>query len=390
MNEQPPPSDAGSAADVIRAEIREQGSIPFARFMELALYHPVHGYYERRRAATGRRGDYYTSVCVGSVFGELLAARFSEWLTGLGEARGSIVEAGAHDGRLAADILGFLARWRPEVWARTDYWILEPSPRRRRWQQETLAGYGGRVRWVDGVERLGPQAVTGVIFANELLDAFPVHRLGWDAARRAWFEWHVGWTGERFGWEPGAETGARVEATGPVRAGPPSGAQLVERLTADCASLTEMAGALPDGFTIEVAPQAADWWRAAARALRTGHLLTFDYGFTHADRFEAARPAGTLRAYHEHRLVEDVLDRPGEQDLTAHVDFSALEAAGQAEGLQTERLTSQERFLMDALARLAQSGGSFPPWTPARQRQFQSLVHPDLMGRVFRVLVQRR
>src|SRR5215471_2435967 len=125
---------------VIREEIRKCGVIPFARFMELALYCPETGYYKKNRDNVGRRGDFITSVSAGSLFGELLAFQFAEWL---GEMRSAecgmrIVEAGAHDGKLAADILRWLEKFRPELFSRIEYWILEPSPVRRQWQQRTL------------------------------------------------------------------------------------------------------------------------------------------------------------------------------------------------------------------------------------------------------------
>ena len=113
----------------IRQAIPAGGAIPFARFMELALYHPDAGYYEREATNVGRGGDFFTSVSVGSVFGELLAHRFAGWLEALPGA-GQLVEAGAHDGRLAADVLGWFQRWRPALFTRLEYWIMEPSPRR--------------------------------------------------------------------------------------------------------------------------------------------------------------------------------------------------------------------------------------------------------------------
>ena len=129
--------------------MRSRGAIPFSRFMELALYCPEYGFYEAERDITGRRGDFYTSVSVGPLFGELLGYQFCEWLKASGgdSAVPRLVEAGAHDGQLAADILGWTRERRPEVFSRLEYWILEPSVRRRAAQERRLGDYRGKVLW---------------------------------------------------------------------------------------------------------------------------------------------------------------------------------------------------------------------------------------------------
>src|SRR5580658_7725524 len=126
--------------EIIRAEAAKSGVMPFARFMELALYCPIHGYYEAQRDSVGRRGDFYTSVSTGELFGELLAFQFAGWLEGLRMADGGwrIVEGGAHDGKLAKDILNWLRLNRPKLFGQIEYYIIEPSERRREWQRETL------------------------------------------------------------------------------------------------------------------------------------------------------------------------------------------------------------------------------------------------------------
>ena len=193
---------------ILHEEIARTGPLPCARFMEVALYHPEHGYYECDRSVVGQRGDFYTSVSVGEPFGQLLAFQFAEWLDELGtrnaergmaDASLQIVEAGAHDGQLAEDVLLWLQRRRPELFGRVEYWILDPSARRQAWQRERLSMFGSRVKWFANwgeVQQAG--GVTGVIFGNELLDAFPVHRLAWNAAEQRWFEWGVRSMGERF------------------------------------------------------------------------------------------------------------------------------------------------------------------------------------------------
>ena len=175
----------------IREEISQSGLISFARFMELALYCPETGYYEKKKDNVGRQGDFITSVSVGSLFGELLAFQFAEWLTNLPGERIQIVEAGAHDGKLATDVLCWLAKHRPTLFQRVEYVILEPSARRRVWQEEHLREFGQKVRWLDTTLESHVSEFNGIVFANELLDALPVRRIGWSAAKRNWFEWGV-------------------------------------------------------------------------------------------------------------------------------------------------------------------------------------------------------
>lgn len=382
---------------VIRHEISVSGAIPFTRFMELALYHPEHGYYEGAGRLIGRRGDYFTSVSVGSLFGDLLAFQFAEWLEeelklqspesepGGSARRFQLVEAGAHNGRLAADILAWLRRHRPELLARIEYWIVEPSPRRRDWQKETLTGFAGKVRWLSALPTAGAaphfQSIRGVIFANELLDALPVHRLGWDARARRWFEWGVGVQQDRLVWQQLAAISGAVQRE-PLASLP--GCARLEDLP------PELLAVLPDGFTVEVCPRAVEWWRTAARALERGWLVTVDYGLTAEEFFRPERTGGTARAYCQHRSSVDLLDRPGEQDLTAHVNFAALQAVGEAAGLRTQGIFAQGQFLAHSLRQAAESGPSLGDWTPERTRQLQTLLHPDHLGRAFRVLVQTR
>jgi SAM-dependent MidA family methyltransferase len=361
--------------EIIGKQVTRQGAIPFETFMELALYCPELGYYERPTASIGRRGDFITSVSIGSVFGELLAFQFADWLESI-PGRVQLVEAGAHDGRLAGDVLEHLRAFRPEIFARTELWLVEPSPKRRAAQAATLAAFGEHVRWFNGWEEL-PQRVSGVIFSNELLDAFPVRRLGWDAQRRAWFEWGVTLENGRFTW---AKMGPANDSAAPLELLREGGVELTDALL----------DVLPDSFTVECCPQALAWWRTAARALARGRLITIDYGLEALDFLKPERARGTLLAYANQHLADDPLASPGEQDLTAHVNFTAVRAAGEVEGLATESCDLQTRFLTRIAERTWNGTVRFESWTPARLRQFQTLTHPEHLGRPFRVLVQNR
>jgi SAM-dependent MidA family methyltransferase len=147
---------------------------------------------------------------------------------------------------------------------------------------------------------------------------------------------------------------------------------------------------LPEGFTIEVSPAAQQWWRQAAMALESGKLVAIDYGQTADELLLPERKEGTLRAYYRHRASSDVLARPGEQDITAHVNFTAIRTAGESAGLKTERYETQAQFLTDIAAQAWREEGSSGEWTRERRRQFQTLTHPEHLGRSFRVLVQSR
>jgi SAM-dependent MidA family methyltransferase len=361
--------------DIIRREIEARGPLPLARFMELALYHPLHGYYERAPSRVGRRGDYVTSVSVGPLFGELLASQFALWLDAF-HGPCQVVEAGAHDGRLAHDILTSLHRRDPRMARNVAYWIIEPSARRRAWQAATLEPWHPNVAWFPALDAC-PHPVTGVIFANELLDALPLHRIAWDRARRAWVELRVGLQPDtRLGW-------IRV----------PSSTRAIDHapLPSQFPPVPEpLAGVLPDGFVTEVSPAAIAWWRLAAARLSSGRLVTIDYGLESAEFLVPGRAAGTLRAYHEHRLSVDPLAHAGEQDLTAHVDFGALQRAGEELGLETEFDCSQEAFLTQVARALWNDAGEDRGWDAKQRRQFTTLTHPDHFGRAFRVLAQRR
>ena len=365
--------------EIIRREIGQCGALPFACFMELALYCPKHGYYETKKDNPGRRGDFYTSVGVGEVFGQLLASQFAEWLEELRNAeRGAgIVEAGAHDGRLTGDILGWLQANRPELFEQMEYWIIEPSAVRREWQKETLADFAPRVRWLSRFNDSIRLRFNGVIFSNELLDAMPVHRFGWDAKNRKWFEWGVTLNGEKYVW-------AKISA--------PHSALCTPQLDLPSTILhlpSSLLESLPDGYTIEVCPAAESWWREAANFVGCGKLMTIDYGLTADELFSPGRLNGTLRAYHRHQVSSDLLANVGEQDLTAHVNFSVIQAAGESAGLKTESCQTQAQFLTGILAK-ASKNNLLGNWTAAQARQFQTLTHPEHLGRAFRVLVQSR
>jgi SAM-dependent MidA family methyltransferase len=362
---------------IIADEIRQNGPISMGRFMQLALYCPVYGYYERRADTVGRQGDFQTSVTVGPMFGELLAARFAGWLDALkrhGAARVHVVEAGGHTGQLAMDILGWMARARPELYDSLDYHLLEPSEARRSWQAATAKAHGHRIRWSSGFDSLHRAigGVHGVIFSNEMLDALPTDRFLWDESQQVWVTGLVAERDGQFRWIRGREANAAARAV------------LKQMAPA------EVCGMLPDGYAVDYSAEAIQWWLDAAANLNRGRLLTLDYGYGSAGAVVPERTEGTLRGYRRHQLADDVLSDPGRQDITAHVHFDELRKTGEGAGMRTEFLGSQERFLVRAMEELTGVGHACGTLGADRLRQFKTLIHPDHFGHAFQVLLQAR
>lgn len=375
---------------LIKQEADRYGVLSFARFMELALYTPGLGFYERSEKVIGRCGDFFTSVSVGQLFGELLACQFSDWIEKNAFKKPAIVESGAHDGQLAKDVLVGLESTAESVFSELEYWIVEPSDTRKAWQHETLKNYAEKVRWVHSWTELSSfrdsegHPLEGVLFCNELLDAMPVHRLQWSKASNEWQELGVtcGGGGLQLHQMPFSEEIRRFGET-------------TEWLTQNGDALLFWPGipkplldALPDGFVTDVCPAALKWWQTAAKALNRGWLLTLDYGLFAEEFFTPRRAEGTVRGYQNHRFTDDVLATPGGQDITASVNFSAIERAGVSAGLKTGQLESQSRFLTKIASDLWSQKKS--PFSPEQIRQFQTLTHPNHMGRAFKVLVQSR
>jgi SAM-dependent MidA family methyltransferase len=383
--------------------------------MRLALYCPVYGYYEKEEDKIGRKGDFYTSVSVGNLFGELLAFQFADWLAACqSETRPvQIVEAGAHRGHLARDILIWLREHRPNLFQRLQYAIVEPSAVRQKWQSATLSEFAGKVIWLSRIMDHA-SGFKGIIFANELLDSMPVRRFGWNAQKKEWFEWGVTLSDGKLAWTSFVNTlgetspdcsSRRKEAL--IDPGPMQQSKM-EPPYAGCYEVCEgpgqrsrktisspferdqnLAAVLPNGFIFESCPEAEAWWQDAARALERGKLMTIDYGLTADELISPERKDGTLRGYYRHHATSELLAHPGKQDLTAHVNFSALIEIGEANGLNTEKFETQSQFLTK-IAMEAWIGESAHQPNASRARQFQTLTHPEHLGRSFRVLVQSR
>ena len=307
---------------VIVSRIRDRGPMTVADFMELALYHPDYGYYSRSIQRSGRDGDFFTSVDVGPLFGELIAAQLDEmWalLSSEGAAHFDLVEAGAGNGRLTRDILDAARRQYPDLYAHARVTLVERGAAARAAQASTLREHADRL--ADSRPDL-PAAITGVILANELLDALPVRV--------------VTMTAEGLRETLIAERdGTLVEIDAPLSA--PS----IDEYFARCGV------ALAPGARAEVGLEATAWVTAAGAALDRGFLLLFDYGHEARELFSPTHAAGTLMAYRAHTAgARHWLSEPGDSDLTAHVNLTAIRAAAEAAGLVTLRLLDQTYFLL--------------------------------------------
>jgi SAM-dependent MidA family methyltransferase len=351
-----------SLAALLRERIRAGGgSISFADFMDVALYAPGHGYYASERAQIGRAGDFFTSVSVGPIFGELFAEQIVEVWETMGRPVGFMVaEAGANDGRLAHDILTWIRRERPDCAAVLTYWIDEPLAILQARQAARLGAFGDQVQWGR------PEKIMGVFLANELLDALPFLRVRWTGTQ--WVEMVVG--ASEVGWE----WRERKIDDREIRA-----------------FLAALPGPLVPGYTTEVAPAVSHYVADVTARLAHGVAFWIDYGFARTDYYLPERTNGTLRCYRAHRASDDPLAEPGEADITAHVDFSRVAEAARRAGGDVVGWVDQGRCLTGmAHRRLLASESSGPPLDAAWKRQFQTLTHPGQMGRSFHVMIVAR
>jgi SAM-dependent MidA family methyltransferase len=362
----------------IRARLEREGRMTFRDFMEMALYHPRHGYYRSPREKMGRAGDYLTSPEVHPVFGHMVGRQLAEMWQVMGSPpRFDLLEMGAGNGLLARDILRWAQRLHPAFLEALTYRIAETSPalvERQRHTLEALALAEGKATWEAG-EAPVTGSVSGCLFSNELVDSFPVHRVAVEGGEL--LEVYVVWREGRFQEE----------------LGPPS--------TPELAAYFERLGLLPgEGCRAEVNLAALAWMRQVAAALARGFVLTFDYGHEARDLYAPWRRDGTLLCFYRHNPSPDPYARVGKQDMTAHVDFTSLVAAGQRHGLEPLGITTQSRFLAalgigEALARLpggqAAAAGTELPLEEyyARRRAVSELLDPAGLGRI-RVLVQAK
>jgi len=345
--------------DLIHTRIHERGPLTVAAFMDLALYHPEFGYYARSPRRSGAAGDFVTSVDLGPLFGELLAAQIAEMASLLGSPTSpfTLVEAGAGDGRLSHAMLRGLKKVTPHVCSRTHLHLVERSAAAREAQHAVLTAWTGQAIGSDQL----PDEFEGVIVANELLDAMPVHQVV--MRETGLVETYVDADGERL----------------VTREGPLSSDALRSRASSTGTTLAA-------GSRAEISLAAADWVRDAASRMQRGFMLLVDYGNEAARLFGAGSEAGTLTTYRRHHQGSGAdgtpwLDNPGEQDITAHVDFTSIRHAAAEQGCTSLGLMDQTYFLM------ALAGPRLESFDDAERLAFKSLVLPGGLGSTMKVLV---
>ncbi len=352
---------------ILLQRIRTHGPITFADFMRECLYHPQFGYYSRPQHS--RFADYYTSVDVHPIFARLLARQLAEMWRILGAPPDFlVVEAAAATGKLAAQFLDFASRQLPDFFSALRYVAVEPSAARRAAHQAALQSHIAAGRF-SSASALPPRVPAGCIFSNELLDALPVHRV--ICLRGQLHEIYVSAQGQTL----------RLQ-TGPLSS--PEIAAYFERQSVS----------LREGQQAEAGLEACRWIETAGQALERGFLLTIDYGHEASELFSERHNRGTVLAYSRHTVTEDLLRSPGEQDLTAHVNFTALDVWGKKSGLRRSGLVTQTRFLAalgrpNLFADLCDPGATAVETIRARLL-LKTLLSPEGMGETFRVLIQHK
>jgi SAM-dependent MidA family methyltransferase len=369
--------------------IRERGPLTVAAFMDVALYDPSLGYYARAAQRSGRAGDFFTSVDVGPLFGELLETQIAE-MAGILEARSpkpeapspfDLVEAGAGNGRLSADILRAARRRDPRLYDRTQLHLTEASASARAAQHMTLAGGPGGHDVADRLVSSGdslPSSFEGVLIANELLDALPVHQVVMRAGglREVYVD---------------VSDGRLITREGPLST--PALAGYLDRLGV----------VLEPGWRVEINLRALEWIRNVARRLRRGFVILIDYGHEARELYSATHATGTLTTFVRHTLAGPEsspgspawLGNPGEQDITAHVDFTSVRAAAEAESLTTLGFLDQTYFLL-ALANLENPANLAPlanlenPENLKQRLALKTLLMPGGLGSTHKVMISSR
>lgn len=355
---------------IIRERIRQSGRISFCDYMAACLYEPEQGYYTSPGRKVGTAGDFYTSITVHAAFGRVIAREIACMWRSMGEpARFDLMEVGAGHGRLACDIMDFLAEREPACYAASQLTLVEQEPSLAEAQASLLAAHLSKLSWRTP-SQLSQCRIRGVLYSNELLDAMPVHRvvMTTDGLR----EIYVVLDGD----------------------------QLVEQLdlpsTPDLEAYLARYGApLMVGQEAEVSLAGLAWFETAAAVLERGFMLTVDYGFPKAELYTPQRRQGTLLCYHQHRVEDNPYIRLGGQDITTHINFSALMERGEELGLQTVWFGEQYRFLLSAgmleeFEAIEAADLSEAEKLKARLTLKRLILPEGGMGDTFRVLVQAK
>jgi SAM-dependent MidA family methyltransferase len=356
----------------ILSQIEEKGPVPFSQFMEWCLYHPEGGYYCSKKIRIGKEGDYYTGSCVHPLFGYLIAKQFHQMAEILGTETFDVIEMGGGRGFLCKDILDGLSRQAPSLYRHLRYFLMEASSQLLEEQKAILCEHerAGRVFWLDQeLFKNGRFRAEGCFLSNELIDAFPVHRVVLNQGSLN--EIYVTQKNGRLEEEWGEVSDKRIFDY-----------------------FKSMNIVLEEGQKAEVNLQALDWVEKVARCVKKGFVLTIDYGFHAQELYAADRREGTLLCYHQHQTSDNPFERLGEQDITSHVNFTSLIKKGEEVGLHFTGLVPQYRFLigLGILEEMESKGKELPEIEGLGLRlSLKHLIEPEVgMGEVFKVLIQHK
>ena len=356
----PSPAATSSCAFIqekIDAELTKRGSISFPQFLNLALYDPEHGYYASSSSQVGRDGDFYTSVSVGPLFGQLLARRFIQWWENHGKpSPWRILEIGAHDGKLAADILETIATLSPDAWKHLEYATVDPLPLLREAQQQRLSALAAKLHLATDYQTLSENPLPGIAFGNEILDALPFHLI-----RHSDNKWHELFVSDD--WKHITQDIDPASALGK--------------------KTTALKDSFPDDYQTEIRTNFPAFLGQISNSISDGMLLFIDYGFASPEYYDTHRTRGTLLTFSKHQAAEDPLADPGKRDITAHVDFTDLAREAETIGWYPTHFSSQGSYLTHLAAEMIKDGQMNDPKSIA---QFRTLTHPAHLGASFHVI----
>lgn len=364
--------------EIIRDRIfnSPQKCITFAEYMDLVLYHSHYGYYTIEKPKIGDRGDFFTSSSLSADFAELLAEQFVQIWKILGVPYPfSVIEMGAGEGIFAFDVLSYLSLHYPDCFAALQYKIIEQSPSFIERQKENLQKFlesDRKVYWQTW-EEIENNSQIGCFFANELVDAFPIHRVILKEGKLQ--EIYITWNKGKL-----TETIAEI-----------SQPKLQEYF--DLIEIKILTEVYSEDYKTEVNLAALEWIERVTRKLKQGYLFIIDYGYKARRYYNPQRYRGTLKCYYQHRHHDDPYVNLGYQDITAHVDFTALERQGNFSGLKTVGFTQQGLFLMalglgDRLSELSTEKLKITEVIKRREVLHQ-LIDPAGLGK-FGVLIQSK
>lgn len=358
-----------------KIEAAPRKKITFYEYMSMALYEPKLGYYTKDKTKIGKNADFYTSSSVGSVFGQTIANSFIELLphSTKGEIY-SILEMGGGTGRFAKDVLDSIRQEFPDIYLRLKYYMLEASPFHQELQREYLQEHLDNLIWLNSLEEI--ERFEGIIFSNELIDSFPVHKVQRLSGELR--EAYVIWNAENSSFE-----------------------EVMDELSDSRLNdyFMEQGIQLRDGQIAEVNLAAVNWIKTVSKVLKRGFILTIDYGYPAEELYTTYRNDGTLMCYYRHVANDNPYINVGEQDITTHVNFSILIDKGRELGLENVWFTTQSHFLINngilnylqdvELSQLDEQN-IIQDEALKRNRAIRQLITPGEMGETFKILLQQK